>query len=332
MALSNVLVVGVGSIGERHTRCFRSTGRAQVAICEPGAELRQRVAERYEISRSYAALGEALGSGQRWDAAVVATPAQMHVSMARRLIEAGVHTLIEKPLSTTLDGTAELIELVAKAGRVTGVAYIHRSNPVLESMQQAIASGRFGRPVQVVSVSGQHFPTYRPAYRSIYYTSRATGGGAIQDALTHVINAAEWLVGPADRVLADAAHQVLEGVQVEDTAHVLARHAGVLACYSINQYQAPDEVTLTVVCEGGTARMEFHNNRWLSMTQPGGTWTQELQCDMQRDDVFVRQANAFLDAAAGGRPFPCTLAEGLQTLRVNLAILAAAEGQAWTPV
>ena len=45
-------------------------------------------------------------------------------------------------------------------------------------------------------------------------------------------------------------------MDVEDTVHVLARHGDVLASYSLNQHQAPNEVTLTVVCERGTVRWE----------------------------------------------------------------------------
>ena len=48
----------------------------------------------------------------------------------------------------------------------------------LPAMRRAIQSGRFGRPVELVAVCGQHFPTYRPAYRTIYYRDRATGGAA----------------------------------------------------------------------------------------------------------------------------------------------------------
>ncbi len=74
---------------------------------------------------------------------------------------------------------------VANRGLIAGVAYPYRAHPTLAAMRDAIASGRFGKPLEVVVVAGQHFPTYRPAYRDIYYRDRATGGGAIQDALTH---------------------------------------------------------------------------------------------------------------------------------------------------
>ena len=109
------------------------------------------------------------------------------------------------------------------------VAYVYRSFPALAAMRGALIGGRLGRPVELVAVGGQHFPTYRPAYRQTYYADRATGGGAIQDALTHVLNLGEWLLGPIDRVVADAAHQLLPDVEVEDTVHLLARHGDVPA-------------------------------------------------------------------------------------------------------
>src|SRR5262249_52229973 len=148
------------------------------------------------------------------------------------------------------------------------VAYVYRMNPVLASMGHALTEGRFGKPVQLVAVSGQHFPTFRPAYRTNYYTDRALGGGAIQDALTDLLNAGEWLIGPVDRILADAAHQVLDGVTVEDTVHALTRQGPVMSCYSLNQHQAPNEITITVICDQGTARCELHKNRWRWMSQP----------------------------------------------------------------
>lgn len=182
-------------------------------------DLRRIVAEHYGVTASYGDLDAALADPP--DVAVVATPATSHVPLATRLARAGVHVLVEKPLSTNTEGIEELRAVVRDSAVVVGVAYIYHAHPLLGTMRQAVVGGGFGRPVVVVAVCGQHFPTYRPEYRTIYYNDRATGGGAIQDALTHVINAAEWLVGPVDRLVADAAHRVLEGVSVEDTTHVL---------------------------------------------------------------------------------------------------------------
>jgi predicted dehydrogenase len=324
------VVLGVGSIGERHLRCFQTTGRTELAIVEPNPTLRQTVAERYGISQAFASLAEA------WEfrptAAVVATPAPYHIPLSTELAERKVHLLIEKPLSTSVEGIDRLQQVVRENHVTVALAYVLRMYPVLQALKSAVGSGRFGRPVQLVAVGGQNFPTYRPAYRDIYYRDRALGGGAIQDALTHTLNAGEWLVGPIDRLLADAAHQVLDGVEVEDTVHVLTRQGNVMGSYSLNQHQPANESTLTVICERGMVRGEFHLNRWRWTERPDEPWHDEPLEVAERDTHFIAQAVAFLDAVEGRRSVACTLEEGLQTLRVNLAALASLESTVWQPV
>lgn len=322
-----VLVVGVGSIGERHTRCFLATGQAEVSICEPSAALRQAVAERYGIERAFGDLDSALAD--RPQAVVICTPAQLHIPIAIAAAQAGAHLLIEKPLGTSLDGIEELKTQLAERKLTASVAYVLRAHPALAAMRAAIVGGRFGEPLEIVAASGQHFPLYRPAYREIYYKDRATGGGAVQDALTHVVNAAEWLVGPVERLAADIDHLALAGVKVEDTAHVLTRHGRTMGSFSLNQHQAPNESTITVVGSAGTVRFEYHESRWRWTTEPGGAWRDEPVGPLQRDTLFVRQAEAFLACVAGAAAPACTIDEAAQTLRVNLAILAAAEQGSW---
>ena len=337
--LHHVLIVGVGSIGERHLRCFKATGRAKVSFVEINDALRSTISKRYDV-RGFANLETATEdhtdafdqAPARVTAAVIATPANRHLEIATRLAEAGIHLLIEKPLSTNIDGVDVLTRTVGQRGLVVGVAYVMRCYPALAAMREAVLSGRFGKPVEIVSVCGQHFPTYRPAYRDTYYVDRATGGGAIQDALTHILNAGEWIVGPIERLVADAAHRVLEGVSVEDTVHVLTRHGDVLGSYSLNQHQAPNEVTITVICEHGTVRWETHAQRWRWMMQPDELWHDEPHEPQPRDDMFVTQANRFLDAVEGRASLLCSLYDGVQTLRVNLAALASVDHGCWRTI
>jgi predicted dehydrogenase len=320
------LIIGVGSIGERHVRCFQATERADIAVCEPNSMLRRDLAKRYHIAESYASLESALE--QVFDLAVVATPAPLHVSQAQSLVERGVAALVEKPLSLNLQGLPELESTVMNEAVTVGVAYPFRAHPSLLAMRAAILAGRFGAPLQVTVVAGQHFPTYRPAYREIYYRDRSTGGGAIQDALTHMINAVEWIIGPTTRVVADAGRLKLDGVEVEDTAHVIARNGDVLVTYSLNQHQLANELSLTIVCERGQARFEGHRARWSWLTEVDGTWQEEATV-LDRDALFRRQADEFLNAfESRSRPL-CTLAEGRATVQTVLASLDSLVSKRW---
>jgi predicted dehydrogenase len=335
----SVLIVGVGSIGERHLRCFLATSRAAVLFVEINNALRDTIAARYDV-RGFATLDEALAlhsdsdtlDAQPVTAAVVATPANLHTAIAQRLAKANIHLLIEKPLSTSIDGVDLLEKTVSQRGLIGAVAYVMRCYPALNAMRDALLRGQFGKPVEIVAVSGQHFPTYRPAYRDTYYSDRLKGGGAIQDALTHLLNAGEWLVGPIERLVADAAHLVIEGVDVEDTAHVLTRHGDVLGSYSLNQHQSPNELTITVICERGTVRWESHAHRWRWMIQPDEPWHDEPIEPLPRDAAFITQAHRFLDAIEGNSSLLCTLDEGTQTLKVNLAALASVECRNWQTI
>ncbi len=326
--IHRVLVVGVGSIGERHVRCFQKCGAASVSICEVNRSLREEIANRYQIEHHYADVRDALQDEH--DAVVVAVPAHLHITISQQAAEAGLHLLIEKPLSTSLAGVEQLRQTVQEKGLLASVAYVYRADPALAAMKRALDSHRFGKPVQIVAVSGQDFASFRPAYRDTYYRDHATGGGAIQDAMTHILNAGEWLVGPIDRLVADAAHQILPGVDVEDTVHVITRHGSILGSYSLNQHQASNETSIAVICQRGTVRFEFHRHHWRWITDTD--WQDGDTYKMERDTLFVRQASAFLDAVEFQVSPLCGLDEGLQTLRVNLAALASVESQQWQAI
>ncbi len=312
-----VLIVGCGSIGERHLRCFQRTGRAEPVACEVNAEVLRKVCETYRV-KGFANLDDALAAGG-YDGAVVCTPANSHIPVACRLLEHGTHVLIEKPLSTTLQDVPQLRQTIARTGRFCAVAYTYHFMPGIRAMREVVRSGQLGRPLQLVVAAGQHFPTFRPAYRTIYFARHETGGGAIQDLLTHFVNAMEWIVGPATRVFVEAAHQYLDGVTVEDTVCLSARHGPVLASYSINMFQPPNEALYQIHCEQGSLKYEYHEQRWAEWPRGAEAWQYHPAPVKERDDLFIAQANAFLDAMDGRATDLATVDEAIQTLKVNVA-------------
>ncbi len=326
-----ILILGTGSIGERHLRYFLATGRTELAFCEPVDRRREEVVGRYSAARAFASVADALAAAS-FDAAVIATPAPSHIPLALELAAHGLHLLIEKPLSLSLDRVEELARLVANRQLKASVGYMWRTNPALQAMKCALDSGRFGAPVQIVITTGQAFAFYRPAYRDIYYAKHEQGGGAIQDALTHHLNAAEWLVGPITRVAADADHCVLPGVEVEDTVHVITRHGPVMGSVSLNQHQPPNEYFITVACQRGAVRYNLTKQAWFSAEEPGGNWKLEAAFTLDRDGYYIRQAEAFLDYLEDKAPAPCPLSAGIQTLRANLAVQAAVRSRRWEDV
>ncbi len=318
--MNSILIIGTGSIGERHLRCFQGLQRGEVAGCEPNEALRARMKEIYGCE-IYASLEEAFAARQ-WTATVICTPAHTHIPIARQCVEKGMHVLIEKPLATALDGLDELSTEIARGRRIVRVAYVHRSIAAVIKMKELLRRGQIGDIKHVVAVAGQHFPTFRPAYASTYFARRETGGGVIQDAITHIVHAVEWLAGPFVSVFCDATHQALAGVEVEDTANLMGRLRGNIPASLVqNQFQAPSELTITIHGLKGSLRAELHNQRVGQWVHGGTDWEWFALPQEERDAMYIRQASSFLDAVEGKPDDLATLEDGWQTLKVNLAAM-----------
>jgi hypothetical protein len=91
--------------------------------------------------------------------------------------------------------------------------------------------------------------------------------------------------------------------------------------YALNQFQAPNEGTFLVHCEGGSLKVELHEQRWGLYPRGATAWEYHPAPVKERDDLFVAQAHAFLDGMAGAQTDLSTVDEAAQTLRFNLAAL-----------
>lgn len=320
-SLQKVLIVGGGSIGERHLRCFQQTSPAEPVLCETDGPRRAAIAERYQV-RSLATLDEAAAND--WDAAVICTPAHLHVAHALALAPRTQAILIEKPLATRVEEALELRKQLA--GRIVRVAYTMRMHPAVRAVAELIGRGELGQVRQATVIGGQHFPTYRPAYREIYYASRATGGGAIQDAATHMFDLLQHLVGRFDWVFCDYGHQALEGVEVEDTVHLTARAAGgaVMVSLAVSQFMAPNEMIVQVNGTQASAQIRLHEHRYGVQRIGEENWGWSEPLIAERDDLFRAQARELLGILAGRADRLCSLDDALHVLRVNLAALESA--------
>ncbi len=288
-------------------------------VCETNAAVLQKITQQYQVA-GFPDVATAL-KAEQFDGVVVCTPANTHIRIGLQCYRQGAALLIEKPLSTGFEEVEELRGEIARRKQFLRVAFVYHFQPGLKAIREVLRKGTFGRLLHVAAVVGQHFPTYRPAYRQIYYTRHETGGGVIQDMLPHLINSVEWLAGPSTRVFCEAGHQALEGVTVEDTVSVAARNGDVLTTYSLNQFQAPNEATFWFHCERGSLKAELHEQRWGAYPHGATGWEYQPAPVKERDDLFVAQANAFLDGMAGVETDLATLDEAVTTLKCSLGAL-----------
>jgi len=136
-------VIGTGMMGQRHCRVYSAQRRAQLAgVFDAAQALGRQVARQYE-ARFYETVDDLL---EQVDAVSIVTPTPSHFDLALRAIERGIHVLVEKPITETVE-QAEALTRAAEAGRaadggglVVQVGHIERFNPTYIELKNVLDS------------------------------------------------------------------------------------------------------------------------------------------------------------------------------------------------
>lgn len=317
LSVVKLLVAGVGSIGRRHLRNLRQIGAGDLLVYRttrrPAPELDGTIGV-------FGSLEEALE--QKPDAVFITNPTSLHVPTALTAARRGCHLFIEKPLSHSLDGVAELAETVENAGLVVLVGCNLRFHPLLRRARELLCDGAIGRVTGARLEVGEYLPDWHPGenYRTGYSARRDLGGGVILT-LIHELDYAYWLFGDVEHVYAVAGRQSGLEIDVEDTADILlGSRAGVTINIHMDYIQRPPTRTLQVTGEGGTLRWDYHRGQlavysvrtkaWQEWSDPPG---------FERNQMFLDEVSHFLECLAGrARPL-IPLQEGRRVLEVALA-------------
>ena len=171
---NRVLVVGCGSIGQRHIRMLQGVGNGvEVAAVDPLDGKARGGPESIRADRVYETLDEVPPGSI--DGVFICSPPKFHVPQALQALAHRVPILIEKPLSNTLAGVEDLAAGAASAGVPVGVSYNLRYLPQLERAREMLAAGRIGRVLCGRLVCAVNFAAGRPDYSRIYFASRDLG-------------------------------------------------------------------------------------------------------------------------------------------------------------
>ena len=330
MRVERVLIVGLGSIGQRHLRLAREM--------LPGAlimVLRHRPSE--EIPEFADACCSSIDDALAFvpNIAVIASPSAMHAAMALPLAEAGVHLLIEKPLDASAEAAVPLVRSVADRGVACLIGYNLRFLPSLGAFREFVHSGRIGRVLSVRCDIGQYLPSWRPGndYRAGVSASRELGGGAVLE-LSHEIDYLRWIFGEIAWVKAALSRQSDLEIDVEDTAHLILgfvpeeNRQPLLGTLTMDFIRHDTTRTCIAIGESGSLRWNALTGTVDCFDAGSSGWTPLVSSPHQRDDSYRAEWAHFL-ACVRREVAPLISAEdGWRTLYVaDAARRASAEGR-----
>jgi predicted dehydrogenase len=313
------LIAGFGSIGRRHFQNLKKLGQEDILLLRSGrSKLPTEELEGFTVqSELQAALAH------KPDAVIIANPTSKHLDVAIPAAEAGLHILMEKPISHSMERMEELQDAAAKSGSQILVGFQYRYHPALIQMKAVIDSGEVGKPLQARVHWGEYLPDWHPweDYRKSYSARNDLGGG-VALTLSHPFDYLHWLMGKVENVSGMTANNGVLGIEVDEQAQANLRFAGgSLANVQLDYLQKPATHCLEIQCEAGNLICDFVTGYFKLFRNDSGKLEEFPPApEFERNTLFLDQMRHFIDITGGKSEASCTLSDGIHALQIALAV------------
>lgn len=327
----DALVVGGGSIGKRHLRNLLASGRS-VGVVETRADRREEIAARHPAARVHASLDAALADG-RYRTAFVCVPTAYHVEPALRLARQGVHIFMEKPVSHNLDGIAELVETVEKAGLVGLTGFCMRFFAPLARAKALIDAGAVGRVVTARSLTAVYLPEWHPweDYRTFYMAKKEQGGGVLLDEC-HAFDWMQWLCGEIEGVFSVVGTFSDLEVTTDDVCEVIARFAGrAVGSIHLDMVDRSLRSEVEIIGTGGTLVVDLEGHT-VRLWDPQAKAWQATSFEPSYDRMYVDELEHFFACVEGRERPRVDLRAGWRVQRVIDACTRSSATGRWVAI
>ncbi len=302
-------VVGVGSLGQHHARVYSTLpGVKLVGVVDTVPGRAEEIAAPLGTAhfRDYR---ELFG---KVDAISLATPTVRHADIGVDFLRQGVHVLVEKPISNSLDGADRLISSARETGRILQVGHLERFNPAVRSLREIVTRPRFFE-----------------AHRMGLFSPRSLDIDVILDLMIHDLDIISLLVSsPPDQIsavgiailtrridIANARIQFADGC----VANVTASRVSMEKIRKLRLFQAHQYISLDYTRQDVAV---FSLNRSAGI---GAAGIVSERLTPQKKAPLEEELSAFIKAVRGIGPVECTGEDGKKALNLALKILVQAE-------
>jgi predicted dehydrogenase len=305
-------VIGVGHLGRQHARihaALAAEGQTEfISVCDLDAERARAVAGERETAWTtdwHTLVGNV-------DAVSLSVPTASHCEIGCRLLEAGIHVLVEKPIARSLEEADLMIAAAAESGAMLQVGHLERFNPALVALRPHVRG-----------------PLYFEIHRVGEFTARSLDIDVVLDLMIHDLDIVQWLVGEEVEVTdvravgipvltnrVDAANARVEFANGA-VANITASRVGTEKIRKMRFFQPHDYVAVDYT----TRRASIS-----SLAPPAGGGSLHPGVHVHHplvEDVepLRSEIEAFIQAARDGAPSPVSGSEGRRALALALRAL-----------
>ncbi len=298
-------VVGVGHLGRHHARLYASLpGSILVGVVDHDGEKAARVAREHGVR----VFPDGASLASEIDVASVAVPTRDHEREAVPMIDAGVATLVEKPIAPDLDSGRRLVERAARRGVPFMVGHTERFHPAISLLR-----GQLTRP------------RYLEVHRLAPFTPRSLDVDVVLDLMIHDLDMCRFLLGPVEATLLDAAGAAALSDKI-DIATARVKFAGGATANLTASRISPERMRRIRAFESGAAFACDTGEGTLSVYRVhrnDDDRSPEIRREVLQapgEEPLARELSQFLAAVAAGNAMPCRGEDGLAALELAISV------------
>ena len=328
-------IVGLGIMGTAHARLVLN---GQVPGCELAAICDQNtvVATAFPEVPFFPDPAAFLRSG-KIDAVLICTPHYDHTALGIAALKAGLHLLVEKPISVHKADALRLLSAHRGPDQVFAAMFNQRTDPIYQKLRQLVTSGELGQVRRVNWTVTDWFRTEAYyAHGGWRATWKGEGGGVLLNQCPHNLDLFQWIFGMPSKVRGFCQLGRYHKIEVEDDVTAYFEYPdGKTGVFITSTGEAPGTNRLEVAAERGrvvleNGRMEFRRNE-IPATEFSRTtvekfsappiWDVSIPLPSHRGEQHLGILKNFTNAILKGETLLSPAAEGIHSVELANAIL-----------
>jgi predicted dehydrogenase len=327
--INRILIVGYGSIGRKHLKIARQLlSKADIRVLRHKAHR--------EIPHLSNGLFFNIDDAINFDPqiAVIANPSAFHVSIAMKLASAGVHLLIEKPLSNNLTNVSTLLKVAHENKIKLLTGYNLRFLPSLDFFRKSIKKNSIGKVLSVHSEVGQYLPAWRKDvdYSNTVSAKKKLGGGALLE-LSHEIDYLLWVFGEIEWVKSTLSMQSSLDIDVEDSVKIIMgfkeneHKIKLIASVNLDFIRHDTTRFCTAIGENGSLRWNGLTGKVEIYESITSSWKTIFNTKYKSDFSYISEWKNFLDCVLENKLPLVSGEDGLKVLKVINAVKKSSQSE-----
>lgn len=328
-------IIGMGLMGSGHARSIfggQVPGCRVAAACDPD----RRFAPEFPGLPWFDDVPSLLRAGVL-DAVLIATPHYAHTTAGIAALKAGLHVLVEKPISVHKADALRLIAAHRKRRQVFAAMFNQRTDPRYQALRRMVQGGELGKIRRINWIITDWF---RPAAYYKHAGWRATwageGGGVLLNQCPHNLDLFQWIFGLPSKVRGFCQFGRYHKIEVEDDVTAYFEYPdGATGVFITSTGEAPGTNRLEVTGERGRLVVEGGKFEFLRNEVPTSEFSRKTKENFQAPPVKITKVAVpagtgeqhvgilknFTNAILRGEPLLAPAAEGLHSVELANAII-----------